>query len=1197
MSALFLLVALLDVVVTVFGLSELDALTAAYNSFSAAGTRNVEASLSSWRVGIARGVLCSGRESSWYGVTCNAAGKVSELNLRSRALRGPVPAEIGALTQLVNLDLSRNELSGTISAAVVVGSISSILLNNNRLSGSVPSSFCLINSTSATIYIDANRLIRSYPACLHRYSNFVHDSSALALWPTGQPTGQPTFGPSAPSGQPTAQPTGLPLALSVPRPVGIPTGQPTRQPSAQPTGQPSAQPSVQPSAMSTAMSELAALMALRASWISCGTATLSTWTGGSSAMCSSWEGISCNTGGAVESITLPRYGLCGRLLPTAIASLRFLKALSLPSNLLTGVLPSQLFTLPRLLTLNLAYNSFNVTSFPDSLGLRLAPLRELNLSGIDNLVVGSIPFTLCGFKSLTSLDLGTNPSHLTCLQPCLVTAAAAAGNTINLPTCQTSQVESLSSLFSVIFAGYRSYGRGASESLELTQEVLVGWDEGIRNGIVCVAAATTWRGVTCDSSEIVTGLDLSALSLPRMQLPAASMFAGLSAGLTRLSLASNSFTKTIPSALTVLTRLQELRLEGNRWTGSIPSTFAALSSLTLLDVSSAFLTGSIPEQLSLLTSLVALDVSNNKLTSSLPASLPKALTKLCVARNPALTGALPSTIGQLTALRHLDVSNTQLDGSLPGESLGLLTSLTWLDMSSTLLSSSLPTQLGMLTLLQSLALYNCRFSGVIPNELGDLAALDSLYLNENKFVGSVPDTFCKLLDSTLVAIEGNYLIVNYPSCLDGLAQFTKNDGLTTTNAQETADGEILCELYASAPAQGQALLTNWCGSKYSRGGFLDSPCGTLRPWRGVACAPLNNVARVSVLDLAGLGLGGGSLPDSFSRLAGLTWLDLSQNALGSTIPLSWGLLTQLASLALDSNHLIGSIPSTFGGDMTKLERLWLNDNSIEGPIPKSLGGAVALTELYLNRNKLTGGVPSSLCRPAANSAAPPFFLYVSDNTGLFCVFSHCLFDNKNFLMAVESASVVICPTDAPTAIPTTPPTKAAELPVLSPVGIAVIVVGCAILVAVSIWTHDWWARRAAKRLQLLKVAAADHDNELDHDAEAAKLYYWIDPAVDPDVSCFIEAQEKAAAVLADAAAALAVAEAEAKAEAEAAAAAAAAEEKEEPSPPTLAPELLGFRLKMETRMRQEMAELQAGNEVLRQKLDTKRDISSQLHNE
>jgi hypothetical protein len=115
-----------------------------------------------------------------------------------------------------------------------------------------------------------------------------------------------------------------------------------------------------------------------------------------------------------------------------MASLRFIKELSLPSNLLTGVLPSQLFTLPRLLTLNLAYNSFNFTSFPDSLGLRLAPLRELNLSGIDTLV-GSMPFSLCGFESLTSLDLGSKPHNLSCVQPCLVTAAAAARRTRNFP--------------------------------------------------------------------------------------------------------------------------------------------------------------------------------------------------------------------------------------------------------------------------------------------------------------------------------------------------------------------------------------------------------------------------------------------------------------------------------------------------------------------------------------------------------------------------------------------------------------------------------------------------------------------------------------------------------------------------------------------------------------------------------------------
>ena len=77
----------------------------------------------------------------WYGVTTNDDGRVAALDLRSNALSGEIPAELGSLSNLRVLVLSGNDLSGELPAEL--GSLSNLThlyLSGNALSGCVPSS-------------------------------------------------------------------------------------------------------------------------------------------------------------------------------------------------------------------------------------------------------------------------------------------------------------------------------------------------------------------------------------------------------------------------------------------------------------------------------------------------------------------------------------------------------------------------------------------------------------------------------------------------------------------------------------------------------------------------------------------------------------------------------------------------------------------------------------------------------------------------------------------------------------------------------------------------------------------------------------------------------------------------------------------------------------------------------------------------
>ena len=56
----------------------------------------------------------------WHGVTTDAAGRVTELNLRDNRLSGPIPPELGNLTNLTELNLQgqNHQLSGCIPGSL-----------------------------------------------------------------------------------------------------------------------------------------------------------------------------------------------------------------------------------------------------------------------------------------------------------------------------------------------------------------------------------------------------------------------------------------------------------------------------------------------------------------------------------------------------------------------------------------------------------------------------------------------------------------------------------------------------------------------------------------------------------------------------------------------------------------------------------------------------------------------------------------------------------------------------------------------------------------------------------------------------------------------------------------------------------------------------------------------------------------------
>ena len=218
-------------------------------------------------------------------------------------------------------------------------------------------------------------------------------------------------------------------------------------------------------------------------------------------------------------------------------------------------------------------------------------------------------------------------------------------------------------------------------------------------------------------------------------------------------------------------------------------------------------------------------------------------------------------------------------------------------------------------------------SGSVPPELGQLSALVNLNLSGNDLSGSIPSELGDLENMESLSLDDTGLTGMIPTTLGKLKKlYFLHLGLNELS------GSIPTEL-GNMDALESLLLQN-------------------NELTGEIPSGLTQLSALKSLHLNSNRLTG-TVPD-WSGMSDLEIVQLDRNQL-TGMSGSLTNLPNLNSLLVHRNKLAGQIPTIT--DAPKLWRAWFHCNKLSGEIPTSLNGLLGLRQLYLYDNQLRGEIP------------------------------------------------------------------------------------------------------------------------------------------------------------------------------------------------------------------------------------------------
>lgn len=254
----------------------------------------------------------------------------------------------------------------------------------------------------------------------------------------------------------------------------------------------------------------------------------------------------------------------------------------------------------------------------------------------------------------------------------------------------------------------------------------------------------------------------------------------------------------------------------------------------------------------------------------------------------------------------------------------------------------IPGDLGAASALQQLDLSDNHLTGRFPAELGRLHSLRMLNVSSNGLTGELPSSVCGLPALEVFSLARNRLSGGLAGAAAALGSAGNRSTIRLFDASDNDFTGPPPPLPGDAPS-----LAIWDVSRNALSGTLprDHPPPSLR-----------------ILAVSGnSGVGGAIPPGMFPVTSGLRHVDLSGNALNSSLPESLMGLIHARLVNVSNNNISGTIPSEGFVDvrrMMALQEFDASNNRLTGSIPPSLTGLVTLRVFDLSRNSLNGTLPS-----------------------------------------------------------------------------------------------------------------------------------------------------------------------------------------------------------------------------------------------
>ncbi len=392
-----------------------------------------------------------------------------------------------------------------------------------------------------------------------------------------------------------------------------------------------------------------------------------------------WHGV-VMVNGRVLQLNLPSNGLSGTI-PTEIGNLTSLLQLDLSGNLLQGAIPTEIGNLTQLRQLNLS--GCKLTMLPASIK-NCTLLQQLALQ--NNTIAQAIPEDIYALSNLTYLNLATN------------------GFTGSIP----SDIGQLTKLTYLSVWDNQLSGALPTELGNLTA---------LKEFII---AKNSFSGTISESVSSWINME-------------------------NFNISENEFEGALPNAITHFSKLTSLMVNDNKFT-SLPIAIGDLVNLKTINANNNALT-SLPASISELVNLYRLYAFNNQISSLPDLGTMPALWDLGLSNN-SLT-ILPESFGNLSKVRDLYIGNNLLTG-LPS-SFEKLSTLKMLAITGNQFSY-LPISISFLSNLEQLYANNNQLSEPLP-PLSHLP-LQTIDLRNNNLVFA--DIASSLLPDDVVYVGDNY---------------------------------------------------------------------------------------------------------------------------------------------------------------------------------------------------------------------------------------------------------------------------------------------------------------------------------------------------------------------------------------------------------------------------------------------------------